>query len=98
MNSRAITLEHVADAWKTAPAERRADALRVLHGTDRDAPQTGPKVYRWVEAARQLSVTTRCLRYAVDAAGIKPVRLPGRSRAFGIRATDLERLINGGLN
>jgi hypothetical protein len=74
-----------------SPADRQKALARLAH--PEAATATGPKVLRFSEAARQLSLTTRALRYGLQAAGIEAVSLPGRSRAFGIRASDLDRLI-----
>jgi hypothetical protein len=83
-----------ADATLT-PGDRQKMLSR-LSRPESDTPQNAPRVLRFSEAARQLSLTTRALRYGLAAAGIEAVSLPGRSRAFGIRATDLDKLIGEG--
>jgi hypothetical protein len=96
MNSDRIELAKLAFAGLSA-TERRA-FLDFAAPAEPAQPklQTRPKVLRFSEAARQLSLTTRALRYGLQAAGIEAVSLPGRSRAFGIRASDLDKLIGGG--
>jgi hypothetical protein len=95
MKSKTASLENIVAGWQSAPADRRAAAMRILHGEQTPTPNA-PRVLRFSEAARQLSLTTRALRYGLAAAGIEAVSLPGRSRAFGIRATDLDKLIGEG--
>ncbi len=85
------SLEDIATVWTTSDLDRRRDTLYVLRN---GLPQQTDdrKVVRFNEAARMLSITPRSLRYAVDAAGIKAVKLPGRQRAFGLRTTDVAKL------
>jgi hypothetical protein len=94
VKQKTATLENVVEAWRPAPADRRAAALRILQGGE-PATADRPLVYRWPAAARKLSITPRALHYAVEIAGIEPVRLPGRNRAIGIRSSDLDRLAGG---
>ena len=88
------TLDDVVAAWTAIPPAERAARLAALKiGTP--APDDGALVERWTPAARKISVTVRALRNAVKAAGIKPVALPGRTRAIGIRTRDLFALVDG---
>ena len=91
-----MKMEEFATAWIHASQDKRKAALQALESGGGEARRL-PKVVRFHDAAKQLSITPRSLAYAMKRAGIEGVRLPGRSRAFGIRAEDLDRLIGGGL-
>ena len=93
-----ISLDTLVQVWMRAPEQRRAKAMNALRNRSEESvgPDAPPKVVRFHDAAKQLSITPRSLAYAMKRAGIEGVRLPGRQRAFGIRAQDLERLINNG--
>ncbi len=86
------TLENVLTAFQAAPTDRRAAALAALLGNGANGATGGRKILRWREAARLASLTPRSLRYAVEAAGLDPVVLPGRQRAIGIRESDFRNL------
>jgi hypothetical protein len=90
---KAPTLDDVVAAWTAIPPAERAARLAALKvGTP--AQDDGALVERWTPAARKIGVTVRALRNAVKAAGIKPVALPGRTRAIGIRTRDLLALVD----
>jgi hypothetical protein len=87
-------LEDVVLAWNAALPEARAQAFAALKGVpQRSDGEDG--VVRWSVVAKRLGVTTRSVRYAVTAAGICPVCLPGRSRSIGLLTSDFRRLCSG---
>ena len=88
------TLDDVVAAWSAIPPAERAARLAALKA-DPAHTDDGPLVTRWTPGARSLGVTVRAFRNAVKNAGIRPVCLPGRSRAIGIRTRDLHALIDG---
>jgi hypothetical protein len=85
----------ILKADQSLTAQDRAKILNSLSRPDPAPRENTPKVLRFPEAARQLSITPRALFYAIRHAGIQTVKLPGRGRAFGIRASDLDRLVSG---
>lgn len=87
-------LEDAVLAWNAASPEARAQAVTALKGVpQRSDDEDG--VIRWSVVAKRLGVTTRSVRYAVTAAGISPVCLPGRSRSIGLLTSDFRRLCGG---
>ena len=92
MNSDKMELARMA--FLQLSKNERGEFLRTF-GEPAPTATDSPRVYRFGAAARSLSITPRALSYAMQSGGIQPVRLPGRSRAFGIRAADLDRLANG---
>jgi hypothetical protein len=90
----APSLETAIGAWTAATPEARAEAVNALRGATRD-PADAVRVLRWPQAAARAGVSVRTLRSWSRAAGVAPVRLPGRSRSYGLRAADLNALIGG---
>ena len=68
------TLDDVVATWSTIPVDERAARLTMLKTGPKVDPDA-PVVVRWTPAARKVGVTTRCLRKAAAAAGVKPVTL-----------------------
>lgn len=87
-------LEDAVLAWNAASPEARAQAVATLKGvSQRSDDEDG--VIRWSVVAKKLGITTRAVRYAVTAAGIYPVCLPGRSRSIGLLTSDYRKLCSG---
>lgn len=94
--SKVPSMEDMSLKWMNASPEHKIAAMSALReGNDQDSREDDLRVIRWQDAASRLSVTTRCVRDAAKALGIKPVRMPGRNRAIGLRARDLRLIIDG---
>lgn len=94
VKNQGLGIDGVVSAWLAATPQRRAAAMAALQGANEGKPDQD--VIRWGKLAKRMGVSTRTARYAAGAAGIKTVKLPGRSRAIGIRAHDLAALIGEG--
>ncbi len=88
-----MTLEELLRAWQTASDARRKAAFATLRGEEPTSAPDDRRIRRWHEAARELGVCVRTLRTWAQDAQLRPVKLPGRKRTYGLRASDLEKLI-----
>ena len=88
------TLEMMVAAWQPAAPQQRKAALIALQS---DAPPTTASTTSEVlprhEAAKRFHRHPSFLDRAVRAGLIRPVRLAGRKRSCGFRASDLEALM-----
>ena len=91
------SLEMLIAAWTPATLLQRKAALIALQS---DSPATtgtsAEEILPRREAAKRFHRHPSCLDRAVRAGLIAPVRLKGRTRACGFRASDLEKLMAGG--
>ena len=92
---KAPSMEDMTALWLDASVGRRIAAWQQLLGDEPEQPDSDLTVIRWQDAAKRLSVTTRCVRDAAKALGIKPVKMPGRERAIGLRERDLRLIVQG---
>jgi len=91
------SLEMLIAAWTPATLLQRKAALIALQS---DSPATtgtsAEEILPRREAAKRFHRHPSFLDRAVRAGLIAPVRLKGRTRACGFRASDLEKLMAGG--
>ena len=88
----AWTLEKVVMLWGDADEGRRRAAAEALLGANQNQPD---KVIRHGEAARRLGCTVRTVNSLIRSGALSPVRLPGRTRAVGVRERELAAMISG---
>lgn len=88
-----VTLEEMFKRWSDADESRRARAFALLGRESNPAAPVDRRIRRWHEAAEELGVSVRTLRTWAKLARIRPVQLPGRKRSYGLRVSDLEKLV-----
>ncbi len=93
------TLDATAAIWRTDPtieAKERARLLRVLQNPDKStATPNLDRIMRRVEAAALLGCTKRTIDNLAASGALHKVRLPGRVRGCGFRASDVQSLVEG---
>ncbi len=99
------TVEVIRAGLKSDPSvtpTQRGELLRLLREGPKPQPQPEPakparqpRIASRKEVAERLSVSLRLVDRLAKAGTLKRVRLPGRTRAIGFRAEDLDALIQG---
>ena len=98
------TLDAVKAMLKADPALTPADRARILasvrnHGKDAETPRavaaTEKRILPRAEVARRFSRSLRFVDHLAKAGILRRVMLPGRKRACGFLAEEVERVIVG---
>ena len=98
------TLDAVKAVLKADPALTPADRTRIVaslrnHGKDAPPPRTvavtEKRVLPRAEVARRFNRSLRFVDHLAKAGTLRRVTLPGRKRACGFLAEDVERLMTG---
>jgi len=89
----------VAAILKADPTLNNGDRARLVALMEKPEldPVTGPasRLLRKSEVAERFNRSKRAVDYWVKAGILKPVRLPGQSRAIGFREADVAALAGG---
>ena len=94
---KAPSLEMMLAAWQpAAPAQRVASYLALQAISPSASEVKADEVLPRREAAQRFHRHPSFIDRAVRAGLLAPVRLKGRKRACGFRASDLEKLMAGG--
>jgi len=79
----------------TVDAAERRRILAAAEGEATSPTHSTVRVLRHRAFAERLGVTTRTLSNLVRTGKLRPIKLPGRSRALGFAESDLADLIGG---
>ena len=101
------TLDAMKALLKADPALTPADRARIVasvrnHGRDVETPRAGAvaekRILPRAEVARRFNRSLRFVDYLAKAGTLRRVKLPGRKRACGFLAEEVERLmfVDGG--
>ncbi len=86
----------------TVPAARRNEILAAMRESEGPKPQpmqdSGARLIRRGEAAARVGLTVQSFDRLCRQGAIEKIRLPGRTRAAGVRESDLAVLIAGKTN
>lgn len=98
------TADAVKAVLKADPGLTPAERARILalirnHGRDSETPRTVQSVEKRIlvraEVARRFGRTTRFVDYLAKAGALRRVKMPGRKRACGFLAEEVEKLMVG---
>ena len=98
------TLDAVKALLKADPALTPADRARIVasvrnHGREVETPRTGAvpekRILPRSEVARRFNRSLRFVDHLAKAGTLRRVTLPGRKRACGFLADEVERLMTG---
>ncbi len=88
-----VSLEEALQLLAAKSMTRCGKVRGVPPDTEAPPASVDRRVRRWPAAAAELGVSLRTLRNWVSTSDIRPVKLPGRTRSYGLRLSDLEALI-----